>query len=59
MRVVKLEADAASSARGAALDALANGYVPLLVLPGSKSPAVPGKQYQRKRPNEMHVRGWS
>jgi len=44
MRVVKLEADAASSARGAALDALANGYVPLLVLPGSKSPAVPWKQ---------------
>jgi len=44
MRVVKLEADAASSARDAALDALANGYVPLLVLPGSKSPAVPWKQ---------------
>jgi hypothetical protein len=41
---VKLEADAASSARDAALDALANGYCPLLVLRRSKSPAVPGKR---------------
>ena len=44
MRVVKLEADAASSARDAAPDAPANGYVRFWCSHGSKSPAVPWKQ---------------